>query len=169
MTDTLTPILVGGILLVLGGVISVACQVLYDITMVRRKRINIFGQWHCSYQPTVAPGWEWIIEDLLITRRLSKIIIKNSNNSRGYKWEGTATILDDQFLLGNWRSTRADKQAHGAFCLTIGFEGAYMAGFFLAPDVPEAMFASAFVLGRSPRDVETARDRLVALKPKLSA
>ncbi|MDE2216794.1 MAG: hypothetical protein KGJ87_06505 [Planctomycetota bacterium] len=112
------------------------------------------------WQPTIDTGWDWVSENLVISRRWGKVVIRNSDNSRGYKWEGRARIYEDRFLLGEWKSKKPGAHSGGIFGLTLGFEGNYMCGYFIGPDTASSKIGSGFVLGRTEADVVQAKQRL---------
>jgi hypothetical protein len=150
---------------VVGAFFSLLLYVGYERVLLLRRPKGFFADWHSSWQPTFALDLHWVTERLKIGKRFGRVVLESRENSEGYEWRGTARILDDRFIVGEWKSVKPGSQASGAFVLVMGLEGQYMIGLFLGPEAPGLKVASGFVLGRKPDDIDTAKNRLVALFP----
>lgn len=148
----------------IGAILSLIAYIAYEHALLLRKPSEFFGKWQSSWQPTITPSWDWVNEELVIKRRFGKIFLQNYNNSGGYHWRGRARIVENKFLIGEWKSTKHGAQMEGTFTLAIGYEGGYMCGFFFAPDTPTQKIVSAFVLGRTLKDIEDGKQKLMKAK-----
>jgi hypothetical protein len=145
----------------IGALLSLLLYIGYESALVlRRSTLSLFATWQSSWQPTFDTGWDWIVEEVTICHRFGRILLSSKNNSRGYEWRGKARLFEDRFLVGDWRSTKADSYTAGTFILTFGFDGGYMIGYFFGPDTGSSKIISAFVLGRTLQDVERGKERL---------
>jgi hypothetical protein len=145
---------------ILGAFLGLIVYIAYEHLITLRRPREIYGTWCAMFQPSIETGWDWVTDNIVISRRWGKIIIQNFDNSIGYRWEGRARIYKDRFLLGEWKSKKPGSHSGGIFALTLGFEGNYMCGYFIAPDTDSSKIGSGFVLGRTKADVITAKKRL---------
>nr|VFJ47163.1 MAG: hypothetical protein BECKDK2373C_GA0170839_101732 [Candidatus Kentron sp. DK] len=148
-------------LTVLGAVFSLVVYIAYEhFFSLIPQRADFFGKWYSSWQPVIEKPMDWVEEELLITRRMGKIKLKSNNNTGGYEWEGSGKIYRKRFMFGEWRSCFHGSCVEGVFIITLGMEGGYMCGFFMASDNATDKLATAFALGRTLEDLERAQDRL---------
>lgn len=152
-------VLLGFVFAMIGAVLSIGGQLWYDNMLLKRNTAKIFGTWKSRWRTTIPTEPSWIIDEISIVRKLGRIHLTNSNCSHPFEYEASVKIVDSEFVIGEWKSLKG-KQAHGVYCLVIGFETRYMVGYFFAPDVPGTKFASPWLLGRNESDLDEAQERL---------
>jgi hypothetical protein len=155
---------------ILGAIFSLIAYVFYESYLLIKQRQDLFTTWKSSWQPTLTKEFEWIEEDLTISRRWGKIFLKSANNSGGFEWEGNAKLIKNELLCGEWYSTKPNSNVKGTFALEFGFDGQYMIGFLFTSDIPEkSKVATGFVLGKTVEALGTGRKRLQETQPQLNA
>lgn len=154
--------------MVLGSLIGLGIQLLYERMVTLRRPSSFFGTWKAAWQPLTDEGWFWVTEDITFQRRWGKVFLTTSNNSHGYKWHGKVVKWDERFVSGEWLAQEPGAHAYGTFSLTIGQGGKIMCGYFFGPDVGKSKIVSGFALGRTEVDLEHAKHRLIGAKPVFS-
>jgi hypothetical protein len=144
----------------LGAFLSLIVYVAWEHFLLLRRPRGFFGDWCSSWQPTMDSGWHWVTERLNVRKRFGRVVLESADNSAGYEWKGNGRIFADRYLAGEWKSTKPGSQTGGVFVLVMGFDGAYMVGFFVGEERPGSKVSSGFVLGRTEQDVVTAKRRL---------
>ena len=104
----------------IGAALSLVFVIIYEVAKQLRTPAGLFQVWHSTWQPTFDPGWDWVTEELEIRRGIRGIRVQNRRNSGGFEWHGTARLVDNTYLLGEWRSTQnlrncGDSELHCVF------------------------------------------------------
>jgi hypothetical protein len=164
MSNAIFRFLIGGYMELLwaaiGSALSLIFYVLYEFVGQLRIPVDLFHVWHSTWQPTVALGWEWVTEELEIRRTICGIRMINRNNSRDFKWQGKARLIDNTYLIGEWKSLKPGANTEGVFSLTFSTEGNCLLGFFMSRDLDREKIASCFALGRTLDDMKEGRKKL---------
>ena len=147
-----------------GAVLSLAVYLGYELLHQLRTPTKVFGCWHSAWQPTVSGGWSWVGDTVEVRRSFCKIRLRNRDNSAGYRWKAVARLIDNTYLLGEWRSTNPGANAEGVFALTFSVEGRYMIGYIMTRDVGARKIVSGWVLARSEEDLAEGKRRLEATR-----
>ncbi|GEM_PF-6581840 len=147
-----------------GAAIGLLFQVLYEFVGQLRVPVALFQEWHSTWQPTSAAGWDWVTEVLEIRRGIFGIRLKNRDNSKGFEWQGKAKLVDKTYLIGEWKSMKPGSNAEGVFALTFETDGNCLLGYFLSRDLDRRKIASGFVLGRTEQDMLEGRKKLSEMR-----
>ena len=150
----------------IGAALSLVFYIIYEGAKQLRTPARLFRVWHSTWQPTVETGWDWVTEELEMRRSIRGIRLENHHNSGGFEWQGTARLVDNTYLLGEWRSTKPGSNAEGVFALTFATDGNCLLGYFLSRDLDRGKIASGFVLGRTEHDMIEGRKKLESMRIK---
>ncbi len=127
------------------------------------------GSWvHGSQPGSRIPDRDstWVEETVEASLRLNKLRLSNANNSAGYEWSATCSLVDTKYLLGTWVSDKTDAHSSGTVSLVISPQGNYMFGNFSGPNDRGNLMSGGFALGRTNEDVSMALDALRASRVK---
>ena len=147
-------------LMVLGALVSAGVSILLEKRSIRSSPIQLLGKWFTRWKPVLSDSQNWVEGSVEIVERLGKLELKSEENSGGYRWQGTARLVQDGFLVGEWRSCKPAAHARGVFTLAVEVEGGFLCGFFMGPETPGARLASPLVLGRTSLEVDRGVTRL---------
>ena len=148
----------------IGALFGLALYISYENFIKLRATSDLFGEWNSTWQPTVRKGWGWVTEKVTIYRGLGTVRLRNHSNSEGLRWIGKGQLIDDTYLLGQWKSALPGANGEGVFVLTFAVNGRSLLGYFLSRDVDSGKFATGFVLGRSEADMEAAKLKLERMR-----
>jgi hypothetical protein len=142
---------------ILGAVVGYIIQLDHEYIGQLRAPTGLFDEWHSSWQPTGILDCSWVTEKLVIKRTILGIRLVNECNTGGYEWEAKAKLIQNKYLIGEWKSTKPGSTAEGIFALVFSIDGSYLSGVFIGPDSGRGKIASGFVLGRTYKDMDRAR------------
>lgn len=164
--------------IVLGAVGSlVATAIMFLVTFVIRvtgeavslKNRTGFSwlprEWLCEWEPESETQPDWVKERLVIRRFFGTLVLKNKQNSSGYRYRARARLasgerLDGKYLLGTWYDLREGATAAGVFMLTIEHRGGFLFGYIVGPNDAGPIMYGKYVVGRTEKDVQQAKRML---------
>lgn len=144
---------------ILGALLQHSLPAVFDFVKYARRK-SLLGKWHSCWQPENDSSGKWVSEIVTIRPSLGRLRLKNAGNSDGYQWEGVGKLIDNKHVIGRWHSVRPGATSAGTFTLTICPQGCWMIGSFVGPNDKGVIMMGAFVLGRSPADIEAAQTRI---------
>ena len=132
---------------------------------VFRPSSGLLGVWYSTWQPTAVQDWDWVTEKVEIKRSLTwGIRIQNKDNSKQFRWAGKARLIDNTYLVGEWKSLNPGSNAEGVFALTFTTDGDSLIGYFLTRDLDRHKYSSGFILGRNELGMKAAKRKWLRLK-----
>lgn len=150
----------------LGVIFSILASAFADL-LRHRDRHRVFGRWISSWQPNPDRDQEWIIETVNISfnwfsigKYKGRLRFVNSRNSHGFHWVGYGDIVGRRDIIGVWRSVKPASHSSGGFVFAISTQGTYLCGYCIGPGDTDRTLLDAWVLGRTEKDLEAARQHL---------
>jgi len=125
-----------------------------------KNKSNLSGNWKAKWQPQSKDFEDWVTEDMNIRYRLDVLIFVNSNNSKGYEYKCKGKMLRNNYILGEWASTKHGATAAGGFILTLSPQGNFIYGYMTGPNNQGIIKSSKFILGRTDEDVVLGEKQL---------
>jgi hypothetical protein len=140
----------------MGAMMGYLLPALIDYFRYRDAR-TILGEWHSSWAPENTHNKDWVEERVVISPRLGKLRLRNRQNSAGYEYEAEGKIVLRKHVVGVWRSIRPGATSAGIFSLTVSPQGDFMFGHFVGPNDSGHLSMGEFILGRTLKDVASAK------------
>lgn len=122
-----------------------------------RRRPDLLGEWHSSYEGIDKPPSAWVTDTVAIKSHSKKLILTNESSSEGYMYSARAAIVQKNHLVGDWESIRPGANAYGTFILTVSAQGDAMYGYWVGPDQAGARRYGRWVLARDKNNISAAK------------
>ena len=137
---------------------TVIGPVLWRTRRTRRRR-DIFQTWQSAYEDLDECKWQY--EEVILSNSWRGVRVANQKSSSGNTYHGRIEFVEGVFLVGNWESTLAAGNSHGASMLVLDPDGKTMVGYWAGQDATGANRIARWVLAREKSDLERA---VLALK-----
>ncbi len=118
---------------------------------------DLSGRWISAVQPVYYPSCRWHVQRVEAASTSEGYLLKTVQEEEKLQWRFDATFLNNYFLVGPWRSTRASSRSQGFIALQVSRNGTYMCGhdYAMAFEESKANFG-ILLLGRSDRELDKA-------------
>lgn len=120
-------------------------------------RRSLHGQWLSSWPDSAHRPSSWIRERVDIQARSGGLVLRNSRNSKGYRWEAEGDLYEGSCFHGTFRSRRPGATIKGVLTFYVLQQGDAIVGQALCPDSQGRTIYSTWAMGRREESLEKAK------------
>lgn len=150
--------------IIIGIILNKYSDIFFDLHKnSATKALSSKDDWFSEYVDIPIDGEAWVKEKVNIKKQFLKLRFKNKENNREYVYEGLASIQNEKYLSGCWKSTQGS--AKGTFMLALERHNWYMYGYW----TEDGDFAY-WVLARKQDDIKKAKEcleKMILLVPEM--
>ena len=83
--------------------------------------------------------------------------LKSIGNPKGYNWEGSGELYEDEYFHGTRKSTNPASKAKGTFMFSFLPEGRTLVGQAIGPDQNGRLISMSWAMGRDDESLELGK------------